>query len=162
MSAANDSFELAKANEMLRHSEIMAAERREALAKTKERGSAIFGWMLAIEMAAAGFGATHPENMPLILSIISWCFLISFLAILVLRPVGMKPYWFSSTDIEDIVYKYGVSSEANLKTCLSYEIENTVAENLKSHRRLQIALRLAWLAIMLFPLVLFAAISFAR
>lgn len=92
MTEANDNFELAKADEMLRQSETMAAERREAFAKTKERGSAIFGWMLAIEMAAAGFRATHPGNIPLILSIVSWCFLISFLAISVLRPVGMKPY----------------------------------------------------------------------
>lgn len=162
MSAANDNFEIAKADEMLRQSEMMAAELRDAFAKTKERGSAIFGWMLTIEMSAAGFGAARPEDIPLILPIIAWCFLISCLAILVSRPVGMKPYWFSSTDLEDIVKKFGVCSEAHLKTCLSYEIENTVAENLKSHRRLQIALRLAWLAITLCPIVLFAVMSFAR
>lgn len=159
MDSGENAFEVVKAREMLRLSEALAAERKDNFAKTKERASSIFGWALAVEIALVGFLVSHPEHSKPLCVMLVWCGLISIPALCVLWPVAMKPYSFSSTDIEDLVAEHHVLTEDHLKICMSREIENSVAFNDQIHSKLRSPLRLAWIGFGLLPLVALVANS---
>ena len=127
--------------ECLRQAEAMAKDRLDAIGKTKDRAISLMGWAIAVMSACVAYGSTHPGKWDSVCVILLGGSYVSFLCMRVIRPVEIKPTWFSSTDLDALREDHAIQSEEHLQYAMSYKIEDQVVFNVEQHKSLQQSLR---------------------